>query len=483
MTGGTEFERQITQIWCDLLGLVEVGLDEDFFELGGHSLMVTQLTRQVRKTWAVQLSAGEILAAPTIRAQANLVERCLGNPDTRRPVAELRLADEARLDDTIHAEGLTLSAFAAPKVVLLTGATGFVGSFLCAELLERTTASVVCLVRAADQAAAVRRVRASLDRYGLTAADGSRIHAVTGDLAKPLFGLTEADFDQLAGQVDTIYHCGAWVNFIRPYRVLKPANVLGTQEVLRFACRNRLKPVHHVSTLAVLAGAMDGSAPVIYETDPLPPPIGHDTAYSQSKWVAERLIEIARDRGIPVSIYRAGGVLAASDSGVTNVDDYVTKVIQGCVQLGLAPLRSYDLAVGTVDHLARLIVSLSLEPAALGRTFHTVDPTPLAWNRVFAELRRFGYAVRSVDFVQWRAALVDRVDQEGDDNALAPLMAMIGETSERAAPLIDCAHVLDALPPAVTDAAPLDSDYFDRMLRYFVEQRLLPDPPSLHPVQ
>jgi thioester reductase-like protein len=297
---------------------------------------------------------------------------------------------------------------------------------------------------------------------------------VPGELAQPLLGVGEAAFDELAERVDAIYHCAAWVNFVRPYRVLKATNVLGTQEILRLAARKRLKPVHHISTLAVLAGAMLGDADTLREDEPLPPPIGHDTAYSQSKWVAEALIEIARTRGIPVSVYRAGGVLSDSRSGATNTEDYVTKVIQGCVQLGLAPLREYALSVGTVDHLARLVVSLSRRPEALGRTFHAIDPEPLAWNRIFEQIRQFGYAVRSVPFDEWRWALTEQVDREGDDNALAPLMAMLGDTPDRRMPVIDCTNVRTVLAREAAAAPELDTAFFDRMLAFFVRAGLLP---------
>jgi phthiocerol/phenolphthiocerol synthesis type-I polyketide synthase E len=469
----TERERQIARIWCDLLGIDRVSMDDDFFDLGAHSLMITQVTRDLRKMGATTLTARDVMQAPTAADMAALVDRAVGGGARPPAPAEPRLADDVVLDEAINAHGLRLPGQEAPKTVLLTGATGFVGAFLCAELLRQTQARVLCLVRAGDAAEGAERVRAALESYGLGGTGTGRLQVVPGDLAQPLLGLGEGGFDELAERLDAIYHCGAWVNFVRPYRALKAANVLGTQEILRLAARKRLKPVHHMSTLAVLAGAMTGDAGILREGDPLPPPIGHDTGYSQSKWVAEGLIEVARARGIPVSVYRAGGVLSDSRSGATNTEDYVTKVIQGCVQLGLAPLREYALSVGTVDHLARLVVGLSLRPEALGRTFHTIDPEPLAWNRIFQEIRKFGHPVRSVPFEQWRRALTEQVDRDGDDNALAPLMAMIGDTPDRRMPVIDCTNV-DTLAQEFAPAPELDSAYFDRMLAFFVRAQLLP---------
>jgi len=449
--------------------------------------MVTQITRDLRRMGATELSARDVLRSPTVAGMAALVERALrGVPAEQAP--DEALADEVVLDEAIRADGLPAAGpgvagtgaagTGAAGTVLLTGATGFVGAFLCAELLRQTPATVLCLVRAADAAEAAERVRANLAVYGLAEAASERIGVIVGDLARPLLGLDQAGFDDLAQRADEIYHCGARVNFVRPYRALKAANVLGTQEVLRLAATGRLKPVHYISTLAVLAGAMTGDTDRIAEDDPLPPPVGHDTAYSQSKWVAEGLIGIARQRGIPVSVYRAGGVLADSRTGASNRDDYVTKVIQGCVQLGLAPLRDYRLSVGTVDHLARLVVGLARRPEALGRAFHTIDPQPLAWNAIFDQLRRCGYPVRSVPFDQWRRSLTEQVDADGDDNALAPLMAMIGETPDRRMPEISCANVLSVLGPQDAGAPALDTVFFERMLRFFVHERLLPQPAS-----
>jgi thioester reductase-like protein len=232
--------------------------------------------------------------------------------------------------------------------------------------------------------------------------------------------------------------------------------------------------VHHISTLAVLAGAMTGERDTLREDDPLPPPVGHDTSYSQSKWVAEGLVGIARERGIPVSVYRAGGVLCDSRNGAANSEDYITKVIQGCVQLGLAPLRAYELSVGTVDHLAKLVVGLSQRPESWNRTFHTIDPQPLEWNHIFQRIREFGYPVRSVPFEEWRAALIEQVDREGEDNALAPLMAMLGDVPDRRMPAIDCGNVLQTPNPAPAPA--LDASFFQRMLGFFVRRQLLPAP-------
>src|SRR5262249_37716095 len=142
----------------------------------------------------------------------------------------------------------TASPKTAVSAVFLTGATGFLGAFLLRELLEQLpTGRVFCLVRAASPEDGARRLRANLTAWGLwDDSFASRITAVPGDLGRPLLGLAEADFDRIAREAGAIYHNGASVNLFYAYSTLKPANVLGTHEVLRLAARGRVKPVHYV---------------------------------------------------------------------------------------------------------------------------------------------------------------------------------------------------------------------------------------------
>ena len=78
------------------------------------------------------------------------------------------------------------------------------------------------------------RLQNNLKRYRLWKDEfADRLICVLGDLSRPLFGLAPAEFHDLSSQVDAIYHNGAQVNFIKPYEALKPANVLGRQEVRR----------------------------------------------------------------------------------------------------------------------------------------------------------------------------------------------------------------------------------------------------------
>lgn len=462
-------ERAIADAWCELLGLQAVDVNDDFVALGGHSLLAAQMLRRLRPLTSASLSVVDLFSAPTIAQLAAMMQR---REQSGAPVSDDRsevLAADVVLAEDIQAAGLEPARVGSPVAVLLTGATGFLGAFLAAELLTQTEATVYCLVRAPDRHTGEERILEALRSYGLpTPADG-RVIAVPGDLAQPRLGLSQDDYDSLATEVDAIYHCGAWVNFVRPYEMLRPANVAGTQELLRLATSRRLKWMHHISTIFVNMGGVAAGAAEIEEDATLAPPVGHDTGYTESKWVAEGVARIAAERGIPVAVYRPGNILADAHTGAANAEDYLTKVVQGCVQLGAAPVRDYPLPASAVDFVARAIVEISLREDAIGRTYHLINPEPLPWNRIFHAVRAAGYQLPSIAWRDWCALLAERLDQ-GHDNALAPLSDMLHAPEDRAMPRFDTRNAASAGLSYST----FDDDYFATMLRYFTRSGWLP---------
>ncbi|NEQ47683.1 MAG: NAD-dependent epimerase/dehydratase family protein [Leptolyngbya sp. SIOISBB] len=282
-----------------------------------------------------------------------------------------------------------------PSRILLTGATGFLGTFLLEALLLQAQAEIICLVRAESEAAGWERLQTTLRNYGIWREDfRPRITVQPGDLAQPNLGLTNPDFQALAASVEAIYHNGAGVHHVSPYSLLRETNVVGTREVIRLACQHHPKSLHFTSTLSVLPPVPPAGQAKMLEGDPLdryPVPVG---GYNRTKWVAEQLVAQARDRGLPVTIYRPGPISGHSQTGAFNANDFLYRLMQGYIQLGTAPQGELPLDILPVDYVSRAIVYLSQAPQSQGQVFHLIHPQPASSDGLFAACRAAGMPLR-----------------------------------------------------------------------------------------
>ena len=439
-----------------------------------NSAYTEMLTEAVRNP----LRAISQLVPPTVREQARTstssndssVRRLLPRDSALQPDVDFEA--EAKLDPTITPVDSDAAA-TNPRRALLTGGTGFLGAFLMDALLERTDLEIVCLVRADSRPQAMQRVIDNLAKYNIRPAGAlARVSTVVGDLSKPLLGLTGQEFARLSRDIDVIYHNGAVVNLVMPYSSLRSANVLGAQEVLRLACQTKVKPTHLVSTFTVHATAHNRGQDVT-ETDPLPPCEALLHGYSQTKWVVERLAEEARERGLPVAVYRPGHITGDSRTGASNTGDLLHTMVLVCWKLGVAPLRDVVFVVTPVDYVAQALVELSRRPESLGRAFHLTNPEPLqTWE--FAEwIQRSELGVTTAPYEQWRAQLLQLAEHAQADairplaEILAPrVLAADDQEATGVPPRFDCRATQSALRGTNVRCPPADPALFSVYLEY-----------------
>ncbi len=460
----TPTEHAVTTVWRDVLAREDIGVDDDFFALGGDSLSTLPLVFKLHAATGVELPLAAVFATPTIAGLARAID------DLRAGLAEVG----PDLEALVHLPEDIDPRFAAPAVtprdaplsVLITGATGFLGAYLAREVLDRTSAELLCLVRAENDVDALRRVRANLDTYGLwRATDEARLVPVRGDLALPLLGLTREDFDVLARRADVIFHNGGQVNFLAPYAHLEAANVGGTREVLRLACTHRVKPVHLVSTLGVYLTEFHLDT-TVRESDPPPRAQGQHGGYNQSKWVGEQLALVARSRGLPVAIYRPARITGDSRTGVSNLGDYFNAWIKGCAQLGQAPYlpdESFDMA--PVDYVGRAIVRLALGAGDANGQFHFYNARRLPIPQAIEAMRACGVTIEEVPYAQWRQALIAAV-AVARDNALAPFAGLFPVVPDPREPRFDCSISQQAVAASGLACPPADKALFTTYLRF-----------------
>ncbi len=417
-------EERIAGIWRQILALERVGIHDSFFALGGHSLLAPRVLLALHEAFGVDVPLARLLAQPTVAELAGAVAGLLrGEGSEPTAAAPADLETEVVLEAAIRPEA---AAPAAPAAVLLTGATGFLGAFLLRDLLRETPLTVCCLVRAASPEEGRRKIAANLAAYRIAVGEDAerRIVPVPGDLAAPRWGLAEAAFRALAERVEAVYHCGAWVNFTYPYESLKPTNVLGTVEALRLASLGRPKPVHFVSTIAVFAPGSLTAEGVALEDSPLPDSQGLAGGYPQSKWVAEKLVGLARERGIVASIYRPGVIAGEPRTGIGNPRDLIWSFLKGCLQMAAAPDLAGRFDPVPVDYVSRGIVHLSRRRDALGGSYHFANPESVSWREVFGFAKTLGYPLRLLPPAAWMQELREAVRND-PGQALAPFWPLL----------------------------------------------------------
>ncbi|KOX51448.1 thioester reductase domain-containing protein, partial [Streptomyces sp. NRRL F-6492] len=451
--------------------------DASFLSQGFDSLTAVELRNRCNALVGARLPATVVFDHPTPVALAGFV---LGELLAGRGAGESGgaaapdFAAEVRLAGDIRPAAEVVRWVDDPREVLLTGASGFLGAFLLRDLMRSTTARVHCLVRGDDEARAYARLRANLERYLVwEEVDPDRLSVVVGDLAEPRLGLTEAEFDRLAESVDVVYHNGAQVHWLHPYTALKAANVGGTEEILRLAARHRTVPVHYLSTVGVFESAVAPGVP-LRVTDPTGPAERLPSGYLQSKWVAEQVVELARERGLPVSVYRVDVISGDQENGACQTNDFVWLSLKGLLQAGAVPSDAEGrFHLLPVDYVSAAVLRVSRRATAAGRTFHLFNPDALGLRECVERLRSLGHSVAEVDRETWR----ERVHADGT-NALAPLLhafEMMTADTDAFYPAMDTSETEAELAGSGITCPPLTGELFRKYVDFFTRTGHFPE--------
>jgi nonribosomal peptide synthetase MxcG len=277
----------------------------------------------------------------------------------------------------------------------------------------------------------------------------------------------------LAAESDAVYHNAAVVSVVREYGSLQAVNVRGTRELLRLAAAVHPKPLHYVSTLAV-APPVDLCSEV--PEDFVPPHAGLRDGYQQSKWVAERLVQQAAERGLPASVYRLGRVSGALESGIVNTQDLIWRILLAGIPVGALPELDVSEVWTPVDFVARALVRLS-QAAPPGGVFNVTATPEVRLPRLFRWVRDYGYPVEFVAPAEWRARVAGGVGT-ADNSATLAFFELRSGAAEPAFGLgpIRCERVTHALMGSGIACPETDRALLYRYLHHCVERGLLPKP-------
>lgn len=397
----TPLQVRLAKLWarCVNLQAVTLGPDSDFIDIGG-SLLLLELMTLINRTFETELTIADITRDSTLAG----ISRLLAHRVEGAPLLDVTFSVRAEAERYLAL--LTKAVKMLPKqprrqarrTILVTGATGYLGRRVVAELQQTAgIETILCLVRANSGAQAERRVT----ELGLPPRS-TRVEGLAGDLAQPQFGMVSAAYQRLCEEVDCIIHCAADVNWLKRYERLAQTNVGGVVEVLGLA-------------------AASGAGVVFASTLPEPVP---STGYNRAKLVAEHLaMAFCESRGLRLNILRCGDISAPTDdeSGASiNQEDYVGLLIRSCLTLNAWPEEAtWSLNLTPVDYVAQVFTHTAVHDEALGSPVlqHLYNPAPnLKWNQLCTWIQTLmgptHYA--PLPFEQWQARLKEQVH----DNAV-----------------------------------------------------------------
>lgn len=417
-------EEALTKAWTSCLGnaplLNEAG-DADFFEQGGDSLNAPRLVQEISTLTGKKVSVMDVHQHRSFKNLIALLESA--KPDSEKKSS---LVERMRTDTNVPVRVPQQPAAGLgekPKVILLTGATGFLGTHVLEGLSrELPEAQVVCLVRAADPEAGKARIIATREKFAFPGDLPQNVRVEVGSLDKPRLGLSLEVYQDLCQCVDTVVHTAALVNFGCDYDTSRGPNVVGAHNIALFVQESSVpKALHFVSSNGVYPMGGATARHCEEDTDILGWEDELENGYDQTKWVAERVFQKVQSFGYPISIYRPGNIGGNSNTGALGDQDFQGLIWRACIEVGAFPdlpkERLWMFESTPVDTIANFIVARASHKTRVPGMFNLICQPTIPANTILP-----GIAPEQVSLEEW----FNRLKQH-PDTLISSLPSIIDE--------------------------------------------------------
>ena len=393
----SQWEKLVKDLWEETLWTRTVDISRsgqkqesiqpssDFFQVGGSSILMIKLKSLLEVQFDTTFSMPELFHASTLSRMATVIENSMDTnaisavpPTTASFLAPrgTRQVIKWELEMASMADGLpqprSISSLPDQRlldgggglIIILTGATGFIGRHLLSHLIKDSrVAQVHCLAIRPDASGRPRNVSVK----------SNKIIEYMGDLSTLSLGLSDSQFASLADRAHVIIHNGADVSLLKTYQSLRRANVVSTRTLCEMATPRRV-PLHYVSTASVAkvvrrdggggGGDDDDDEPLLeVPASPAAPDLLNSVdGYAASKWASEMLLERAvADNGLPAYIYRLAHVMGDDASEL----DAIGMLIKYSLLLRALPRIAREDVVGKWDFVMAEEVTRDLVASAL----------------------------------------------------------------------------------------------------------------------
>lgn len=426
---GTEDEvkAQVRQLVMNTTTVEHLGDEDDFYGSGIDSLQTVQLSRQLTAALKnASKSDCDIRIMPNfIYENSTITKLSMSLLAISNPSKQITLKDLAqkRSEDIAAAIARHTPDFGLQhkRVVVLTGSTGSLGSYLLQALINDSTVQrIYCLNRSSD---AAERQAAGNSMRGLPGPlDAPRVVFLRYEISQANLGLAPDIYGSLSTSVTDIID-NAWaVNFNRTLPSFDN-NISGVRNLIAFAQQSALRPnLFFTSSVGTarrwLLAGNDGPAPedVVSHLDAV-----EYGGYPESKYVAEKLLESAwTNSGANACILRVGQIAGPihSRKGKWNEQEWLPTIISSSAELGMLPIDIKSLGIIDwlpVDTLADVIVEIVVHQSRRGSArmpvYNLVNPHQTSWQEFVPTIQRvltlaLGRDIKLVEYEEWLQALI-----------------------------------------------------------------------------
>lgn len=434
----------------------------DFFAMGLDSLGAYRMFSRIVKTLdlggrAMEVAGNVCFEYPNIQALASFLSalRTGGSYTKRSETDEM----QALIDQYGKFAPQAITDAGAPRVVLLTGATGSLGAHILATLLQvPSIEKVICLNRGSDPQA---RTLESLKLRGLSA-PAERIVSLSADLTKPGFGL---DPELLKG-VNLVIH-NAWsVNFNMGVASFEN-QIQGARNLIDFSFKANAR---YFFVSSVSAAVRAGNP--IMESHLAKLSDAQEMGYARSKLVAERLCQLAHQAGLDARVLRVGQIVGDTQLGQWNDTEAIPLMIRSAVSMGALPALGDTLTWLPIDVVAKVCVELC-QSAKPQDVYHVVNPKAFNWARdLLPMLQAAGLKFEQVTAQEWLA----RLAASNPDPAVNPTIKLLDffkakYTVPRTGPAIFYETKLtEAASPTLKSITAPDAQLIAKMVKYWTTE-------------
>lgn len=408
-------EERILQAFRTVLQNDRIGVTDNFFHFGGNSIQAIRLVSELSADFEIRIN--DLFLYQTVRELSlhitekkeelwerfSEVEKTVlewqSSPPDKEFLEKQRLYRESlrNLPEKLSVDPKKY------KAIFLTGGTGFFGIHTARRLLMDSKAELYLSMRDRSEEEAWKRLFRKWRHYfgaEPSREEAGRLHIVLASLTKERLGLCEEDYALLSERTDCIINAAANVRHYGHYEDFSGINAELIRKLAELSDRGRKKEIHHISTIGVAEGLIEGKKLFFYTEKDGDLGQADDNYYTSTKREAERHIERLRKEGRDISIYRLGNLIADSESGIfqDNIDtNGFYKILRAMICMERTAESSIWLPdFSFIDQITDAFIRLLLSEHSHFETYHLLNSSRLSMAELGEILRELGYPVHSM---------------------------------------------------------------------------------------